>query len=176
MSSTMKWVKVLAVVLIATLPLLFAGGDDCKDKDAKASAAHAGYHGKCTMNTQDCLDHMAAKMKNSGWVGIEMDQDETTGALTILKVVPGSPAESAGLQPGDLLFALNGVEINDKNEEALSKARKDWKPGQTVNYTVKRGGGSKDISLTLAPMPADVLARFVGEHMLEHASTAVAAK
>ena len=99
-----------------------------------------------------------------------------TGALTILKVVPGSPAESAGLQAGDVLYALNGVEINDKNEDALSKARKEWKPGQTVNYTVKRDGRSKDISLTLAAMPADVLARFVGEHMLEHASTAVAAK
>jgi C-terminal processing protease CtpA/Prc len=176
MMSAMKWVKVLAVVLIATVPLVFAGGEDCKGKDAQASAAHAGYHGKCTLSTQDCLDHMAAKMKNSGWVGIEMDQDETTGALTILKVVPGSPAESAGLQPGDVLYALNGVEINDKNEDALSKARQEWKPGQTVNYTVKRDGRSKDISLTLAAMPADVLARFVGQHMLEHASTAVAAK
>jgi carboxyl-terminal processing protease len=105
-----------------------------------------------------------------------MDQDETTGVLTIQKVVPGSPAESAGLQPGDVLFALNGVEINDKNEDALAKARQEWKPGQNVNYTVKRDGRSKDISLTLAPMPADVLARFVGQHMLEHASTTVAAK
>jgi carboxyl-terminal processing protease len=119
---------------------------------------------------------MATKMKTSGWVGIEMEQDETTGALSIVKVVPGSPAEAAGLQPGDQLYALNGVEINDQNNEALAKARKDWTPGQTVNYTIKRAGQAKQITLTLAPMPADVLARFVGQHMLEHASTAVAAK
>jgi C-terminal processing protease CtpA/Prc len=176
MMCAMKWAKIVAVVLMATVPLLFAGeGKDCDQKDAHAAAAHAGYH-KCTLSTQDCLDNMATKMKTSGWVGIEMEQDESTGALTIQKVVPGSPAEAAGLQPGDQLYALNGVEINDKNNEALAKARKDWTPGQTVNYTIKREGQARQVSLTLAPMPADVLARFVGQHMLEHASTAVAAK
>ena len=155
----MKWIKVVAIVLVASGALLFAGHDGKK----------------CSYSTQDCLDHMAAKMKTSGWVGVELEYKES-GALTVLKVIPGSPAEGAGIQPGDELFALNGVEINDKNDEALKKAKKDWKPGQNVNYTIKRDGQSKQIALTLAPMPAEVLARFIGEHMLEHAATEVAAK
>jgi S1-C subfamily serine protease len=154
-----KWFLVVALTLIATGMLALAGD--------------SGH--KCKLSTQDCLDHMAAKMKNSGWVGLELDMDDTTHVLTVTKVVPGSPAEAAGIQPGDVLYALNGVQINDANEEALQKVKKEWKPGQSVNYTIKRNGADHQVSLTLAPMPADVLARYIGQHMLEHATVDVAA-
>jgi len=137
--------------------------------------ALAGESKKCNLSTQDCLDQMTSKMKTYGWVGVELERNDETGTLTVLKVVPGSPAETSGIQPGDLLYALNGVRIIKDNEEALSKARKDWKPGQTVNYTVKRNGADRQVALTLAPMPADVLARYIGEHMLEHATADLAA-
>ncbi|HEU4401386.1 MAG TPA: PDZ domain-containing protein [Candidatus Polarisedimenticolia bacterium] len=136
----------------------------------------AGDHKKCTMSTQDCLDHMAAQMKSSGWVGLELDRDDDSGSLTVLKVVPGSPAEAAGIQPKDVLFALNGVRITKDNDEALMKARKEWQPGQSVTYTIKRDGTDRQVTLTLAPMPADVLARYIGEHMMEHANSEMAKK
>lgn len=139
-----------------------------------SAPAFAGHGKKCKSSTQDCLNAMASKMKKSGWVGIEMDTDDHEN-LVIVRVVPGSPAEEAGLKPGDVLFALEGVELNyEKNEAALKKARKDWTPGQSVNYTIKRDGRDKDIELTLAPMPADVLAKWVGQHMLEHANVEIA--
>jgi C-terminal processing protease CtpA/Prc len=154
-----SWVRMLVLALIAAVP------------------AVAGEYGKkCTENTQDCLDHMASKMKSGGWVGVEMDVDETTGALTVTKVIPGSPAEAAGIQTKDVLYALNGVRIAKDNDEALRKARQDWKPGQAVTYTIKRDGTDRQVTLTLAPMPADVLARYVGQHMLEHANSEVASK
>jgi S1-C subfamily serine protease len=152
-----KWLALVTVVLIAALPVL-AGGD----------------HKKCTYSTQECLDHMAAKMKTSGWVGVELDFDEATGVPTVTKVVPGSPAQAAGIMPGDVLVALNGTRIGNDNEEALTKARKDWKPGQAVTYTIKRDGQDRQVDLTLAPMPADVMAAWIGNHMLEHVSVATA--
>jgi C-terminal processing protease CtpA/Prc len=175
--SRAKWIALVALLLIATGPLLLAGeGKDCEGHaDAAKAAMHASAT-KCTYSTQECLDHMAARLKSSGWVGLELEKDEATGLMTIQRVIPGSPAEGAGLQPGDVLFALNGVEINDQNEDALKAAKKDWKPGQQVNYTLKRNGQERKATLTLAPMPADVLAKFIGQHMLEHATTEVAAK
>jgi C-terminal processing protease CtpA/Prc len=133
-------------------------------------------HKKCTYATQECLDHMAAKMQKAGFVGVELDKDPETGALKVLRVVPGSPAEASGIQAGDVLFALNGVQIRNDNEKALEKARKEWKPGQSVTYTIKRDGADREVTLTLAPMPADVLAKWIGSHMLEHASTEIAQK
>jgi predicted metalloprotease with PDZ domain len=149
---------ILALFLLASLPAL----------------AGSGEHKKCPYPTQECLDHMAAHMKDSGWVGIEMDVDENTKVMTIKRVVPGSPAEAAGIQVGDVLYALNGVQITDDNEEALKKERKDWKPGQKVTYTIKRNGLDRQVNLTLAPMPADVMAAWIGNHMLEHVSSDVA--
>jgi len=152
------WVLLLAVAVVMT------------------TFAVAGDHEKCKMSTQDCLDHMAAKMKNGGWMGVELDPDQATGGWSVLRVIPNSPAEAAGIQAGDVLTTLNGIRISDDNEDALMKARKEWKPGQAVNYTINRSGADRQVTVTLAPMPADVLARFIGQHMLEHAAVDVAEK
>ena len=132
--------------------------------------APAGEQGKqCTMPVQECIARMSVSLKTTGWVGIEFEDSLlSTGGYRIAKVIEGSPAEKAGLQPGDILFALNGVRFAKENGAALAKARKDWKPGQSVTYTIKRAGVDREITLTLAPMPADVMARWIGEHMKEH--------
>jgi C-terminal processing protease CtpA/Prc len=132
--------------------------------------AWAGSKGKCSYTTQECLDTMSRRIKSGGWVGVEIDQNEATHLWVVTKVVAGSPAESAGIQIGDVLYALNGIEIKDENEEDLARARKEWKPGQLVQYTIKRNGADRQVALTLAPMPADLLARWIGQHMLEHAT------
>ena len=124
---------------------------------------------KCTMPLKECVDRMSSSLKTTGWVGIEFDNSiVSNGGYKVLKVIPGSPAEKAGLQPGDVLYALNGVRIAEENYAALAKARKEWTPGQSVTYTIKREGVDREIALTLAPMPADVMARWIGEHMKEH--------
>ncbi len=123
---------------------------------------------QCTMATQDCLNKMTEHLKQTGWVGIEYEPQET-GYWKIKRVVPESPAEAAGLQPKDIIFAMNGIEFSEKNEKKLKAASKERKPGIEITYTVKRGEHDKDISLTLAPMPADVMAQWIGRHMLDHA-------
>ena len=123
---------------------------------------------KCPYATQDCLNHMASRLQASGWIGIEYEPAES-GVITVQKVVPGSPAEKAGLTPGDILFSINGVEIRKGNDEAMKKAKVDYRPGQTIHYIIKRNGASKPIDIVLGQWPADLLAKYIGEHMLEHA-------
>lgn len=134
--------------------------------------APAGGPGtKCPFATQDCLDKMTKQLKNTGWIGIELD-DSSSDRFRVTKVVPKSPAEEAGLQPGDVLTAANGKPISPTNPEALQKAKADWTPGGTLQLTVLRDGAERRVAVKLAPMPADVLARYIGEHMLEHAMVA----
>jgi len=147
------WLIIAAVLVLAIVPVF----------------AHAGDHAKCTHSTQECLDHMANKMKNSGWVGVELETENPDG-YEVTKVVPDSPAEAAGILAGDVLVALNGVSLSKDNDEELMKARKDWKPGQTVTYTIKRNGTERQVTLTLGTWPADALAKMIGMHMLEHAN------
>jgi C-terminal processing protease CtpA/Prc len=139
-----------------------------------ALAGGKGYH--CDMEAQKCLDEMCASFKNRGWVGIEMDQDEEKGTMTVKRVVPGSPAEAGGFKVGDVLVAVNGIEFGKANEEKLKKNHETMVPGAKAEYTVSRAGSDAKVSVTLGKIPSDVLAQWVGMHMMEHSKVEIAQK
>jgi C-terminal processing protease CtpA/Prc len=136
------------------------------------SGDHKGY--KCTVATQECLDQMVSKLKNRGWTGIEFDDSKGPASFRVTRVVAGSPAEAAGFQPDDVLVSINGIRYSEGNMEKIKEAWGDTKPGQSVSYVVARGGIEKTLTVTLGQLPSDVMAQWVGMHMLEHASTTVA--
>jgi predicted metalloprotease with PDZ domain len=139
--------------------------------------AMAGGEKKCTHTTQECLDYMATQMKDSGWVGVELDgSGETYGPMTVTKVVEGGPAEAAGIQVGDKIVAIAGIQLAEGNQEKLSEARKQRKPGDEVTWSIERADQALEVAIQLGSMPADILARYIGQHMLDHATTEVAAK
>lgn len=130
-----------------------------------------GSYKKCPLDTQTCLDRMAAKLKGRGWLGIEYN-DSTEPKNQITRVVPGSPAESAGFKVGDTLESVAGVSFAKNSEEKCSTCEaisEKWKPGQTFTYTVMRAGKQVILKPTLAALPSDVMAQMLGMHMLEHA-------
>ncbi len=123
----------------------------------------------CTCNepVHDCLNTMVTKLKTTGFIGVEIDEDKATKALTVSEVIPGSPAEAAGIVPGDVLYALNGIRFDSEHHDEMAKVKV---PGNEVTCTIKRNGASKQIKLTLVPMPADLMAKYIGEHMMVHAA------
>ena len=127
---------------------------------------YAGDHKKCESSLKDCLNSMVTKLKSTGFIGVELDKSKSPKALIVTKVVEGSPAEKAGIQVGDELVAFNGMAYNEKNYKAISEVKV---PGASVRCTMKRNGTDRQFKLTLAPMPADLMAEYIGEHMLHHA-------
>jgi hypothetical protein len=63
-------------------------------------------------------------------------------------VRPGSAAEKAGLQKGDILVRFNGRAV--KNVQEYTLALGDCKPGDTVEVVVKRGAEIVTVKATLA--------------------------
>jgi predicted metalloprotease with PDZ domain len=142
-----------------------------------ALPAMAGEGHQCEQSAEQCLAYYGKEFPNRGWVGIELDQNEETGVMTVSNVIEKSPAMTAGFKKGDILFALNGVELGEENKEKLKAAKGDWVPGAMVTYTVKREGTSEDLKVTLGEMPRDVMAQMIGNHMLDsHMEVAVAAQ
>ena len=125
---------------------------------------------KCEGDAQACLNKMAAKFKDRGWVGVELDHNEN-GSMTVLEVIDGSPAQAAGLKSGDVLVAINGVKFGEENKDKLKATKMEMKVGSTIEYTVKRGGKAKDVAIQLAPIPEEVMYAWVGQHMMQGHST-----
>jgi S1-C subfamily serine protease len=131
-----------------------------------AAAPVLAGEGGCKGSAQDCLNKMAAELAARGWVGLELEYNDDE-AMVVSRVVPDSPGQQAGFQTGDVLVALNGVEFGEENAESLKKIKYQMTPGKEVTYTVARHGHKKDLPVTLAEMPDEILAQWIGGHMLE---------
>jgi predicted metalloprotease with PDZ domain len=75
-----------------------------------------------------------------------------TGPIQVESVVPGSNAEKAGLQSGDVLLKMNGVELPVTPDRELIY----FKPGQKVKFTVQRGAKVLEIVFLLGSKKARV--------------------
>jgi len=70
---------------------------------------------------------------------------------TDLAVVPGSPADKAGIVENDIITAMDGVELTkDTSLAALIRAKR---VGDTVNLNVLSKGASRTVSVTLEAVP-----------------------
>lgn len=73
------------------------------------------------------------------FVGIGVEIDTGDGMFRIADVIPGTPAEEAGLRRGDVITAVGGVAIADlTREEAFSRIR--GPEGDPVVLTISRAG------------------------------------
>jgi serine protease Do len=84
-------------------------------------------------------------------------KEGTKGAL-VQNVVPKAPAAKAGVQPGDVVVAVNGKPV--ESSAALTRAVSAVPPGGKVTLTVLRGNDKKDITAVTAQRPdEEALAR-----------------
>jgi serine protease Do len=98
-----------------------------------------------------------------GWLGIaiqEMSKElaesfglkNTAGAL-IAGIEKSSPAEKAGLEPGDVIVKFDGKVIASSND--LPRVVAATKPGKTVQAEIMRKGSLKTISVTVGDLPVE---------------------
>ena len=67
-------------------------------------------------------------------------------------VEPGSPADDAGLQPSDIITAIDGRRIDAS--QALDDILSQYQPGDRLRLTVLRDGQTIQVTLTLGTRPA----------------------
>ena len=92
---------------------------------------------------------------------------ETSGAL-LASVVPGSPAAKAGLQPGDVIEAVNGRKIASPRDLALTVA--GVAPGTDAKLQVSRDGQNREVALTVGEQPATEQTAHTRPAMPDHES------
>ena len=95
-----------------------------------------------------------------GWIGIAPEDiaDDTArrlglarGGVVITNLYVNSPAQAAGLAPGDLVLAVNGNEVRSA-QEALARIA-TLTPGATLTLRVQRGAQVAEVKVAVAERP-----------------------
>ena len=118
------------------------------------------------ISKEDMADYMADATGNFVGVGVYMVQDTEANKIMVLSPIKGSPAEKAGLQPGDYIIAVDGVTYTgEQMTEASNKIKGET--GTTVKLQIQRKDETLDIELTrenikVNPVEGEVLENNIG--------------
>jgi serine protease Do len=96
-----------------------------------------------------------------GWLGVQIQtvtedlaktlgMEKASGAI-VSDVSPSSPADHAGLQPGDVIVAVDGEDMEDNNH--LTRYISTKAPGTEVDLRLLRESETKSIRVTLGTFP-----------------------
>jgi serine protease Do len=98
-----------------------------------------------------------------GYLGIHMQDVDaeiagqfklsTQDGAMVDDVFPGTPAEKAGIVPGDFVTEFNGKKIDDGN--SLQLAISECAPGSDATLKLIRNGAEKSISVKLTELPVE---------------------
>jgi serine protease Do len=108
---------------------------------------------------------------HSAWIGavtatITPEEARRTGlraskGALVARVIAGSPAQAAGLRPGDIITAVAGRPIDSR--EAFSTLTATVAAGQPLPLTVSRDGATKSVSVRPTEAPNDLGLRILHE-------------
>ena len=96
--------------------------------------------------TADVANQYGLSVTNGAFIAPSSDPTNSPS------VIPGSPAESAGLKVNDVITQVNGVNI-DQNH-SLTSLLNSHQPGDKVTLTVVNGNSTRHVEVTLGTKPA----------------------
>ncbi|MBE0627050.1 MAG: Do family serine endopeptidase [Burkholderiales bacterium] len=97
-----------------------------------------------------------------GWVGVELQEITqeladsfklaTTAGVLVAGVQRGSPADRAGVRPGDIVVAVDGRPVIEP--DSMRNLIVALKPGKTTTLRLKRGDQNLDLRVNVGKRPA----------------------
>lgn len=90
-----------------------------------------------------------------GWIGVSVQNQNASESieqgLRVVRIIPGSPAEHAGLQLGDHIVCLNGMDVTDPKD--LGRMVRELVPGVRVPVDFIRDGNNLRTEVTILERP-----------------------
>lgn len=99
--------------------------------------AASGYLG---VRLNDIDSDLAASLKLNEVMGVE-----------VVNVMPGSPADQAGIRPGDVILSYNGEKV--LGGQQFTRLVSETPPNRRVRLACWRGGAEKDMTITTGVRP-----------------------
>ena len=89
------------------------------------------------------------------FAGIGVEVDFRNDRVTVISAIEGSPAQRAGMLPGDLIVSIDGLSVSGKNASDLVKAMRG-PAGTVVRVAVRRPGKEELLRFSLSRQVIEV--------------------
>ncbi|MDZ7374050.1 MAG: S1C family serine protease [candidate division KSB1 bacterium] len=97
---------------------------------------------------------LSRALDTRGWVGLTVERQEApVRGVRVVEVAPSSPAQLAGLRPGDVIVRVGPDRTQGIPE--LLRHLSDARPGEVLDFTVLRGGRTVRALVEVTERPAD---------------------
>jgi carboxyl-terminal processing protease len=90
-------------------------------------------------------------------IGAMVSQNIETKVVMIVRVFHDSPAEEAGLQKGDIIYKVNGVDAAEEDLDILVKEQIRGEEGTSTHLTLLRGTETIEVDVTRRPVDVDTV-------------------
>jgi len=133
---------------------------DNQTTSGEGSSSGVGFATPGDTDVQIANAIISGKPVQHSYVGVCLNPSTSGGAQIATSASSGcpspvaanSPASRAGLQPGDVITAVNGATITSTTGFIATIG--NYPPGRTVTLTIKRNGSTRQIKVTLGRRPA----------------------
>ena len=118
------------------------------------------------ISKEDMEDYMDDTMGNFVGIGVYMVKDTETNQIMVLSPINNSPAEKAGIRPGDYIVEVDGNACTGDDFSNISNKIKG-EVGSTVKLKIQRDGETLDFEITrenikVNPVEGEVLEGNIG--------------
>lgn len=147
--------KLLFVLLVLILSInvnaLFAQCGGCR---------HHGEHSSEKEMTPPCAEKrievekkVIAVAESRGYLGVVTDEDD--GKLVVRSVRQNSPAQIAGIKPGDIILEVNGIPMESPDD--LIQFMQKTKPNEVIRVRLLSSDGEKTVEVKLGEVPKSTM-------------------
>lgn len=97
----------------------------------------------------DSDEYQEIRISTTGnYTGVGLEVNMTDGVVTIVAPIDGTPADKAGLKPGDVILSVDDVAVDTQNlNDTIGLMR--GKPGSKVKLEIERDGEEEPLKFTL---------------------------
>jgi hypothetical protein len=95
----------------------------------------------------------ADSLSSRGYLGAVVDDRKDRGrGVRVQRLIPGGPAEKAGLKAGDLITGLGGIRVRQMSD--FASIAEQTNPGESLTFEIIRGESREKLDVVFGPRAA----------------------
>ena len=125
--------------------------------NAQIASESGGNDGVGFAIPADTVESIVERLVDGGtvehaYLGVSVTEADASAGVEVAEVRAGSPADTAGLEVGDVVVSVDGAEVSAPSE--LQAAIDDHTPGESLPLGILRDGESSRLTVRLGTRPA----------------------